>query len=58
MVSAGGNLLVTSMDEEQVFGPVAYTYPFSRGTAEVYQNQVIAAQQARKLNRHQEQPVI
>src|ERR1019366_1968892 len=33
-VSAGGKLLVTSMDDEQVFGPVAYTYPFSRGIAE------------------------
>ena len=33
-VSAGGELLVTSMDDEEVFGPVAYTYPFSRGIAE------------------------
>ncbi|HEV3294522.1 MAG TPA: Helicase associated domain protein, partial [Streptosporangiaceae bacterium] len=33
-VSAGGKLLVTSMDDEQVFGPVAFTYPFSRGIAE------------------------
>jgi superfamily II DNA or RNA helicase len=33
-ISAGGRLLVTSMDDEQVFGPVAYTYPFSRGIAE------------------------
>ncbi len=33
-VSAGGKLMVTSMDDEQVFGPVAYTYPFSRGIAE------------------------
>lgn len=33
-VSAGGTLLVTSMDDEQVFGPVAYAYPFSRGIAE------------------------
>ena len=33
-VSAGGDLLVTSMDDEQIFGPVAYAYPFSRGIAE------------------------
>lgn len=33
-ISASGELLVTSMDDEQVFGPVAYTYPFSRGIAE------------------------
>jgi superfamily II DNA or RNA helicase len=33
-VSAGGKLLVTSMDDEEVFGPVAYAYPFSRGIAE------------------------
>ena len=33
-ISVGGKLLVTSMDDEQVFGPVAYTYPFSRGIAE------------------------
>ena len=29
--SADGTLLVTSMDDEQVFGPVAYRYPFRRG---------------------------
>jgi predicted helicase len=34
--SAGGRLLVTSMDDEKVFGPVAYAYPFSRGIAEGY----------------------
>jgi superfamily II DNA or RNA helicase len=33
-VSAGGELLVTSMDDQSVFGPVAYSYPFSRGIAE------------------------
>jgi superfamily II DNA or RNA helicase len=35
-VSADGQLLVASMDDEKVFGPVAYTYPFSRGITEGY----------------------
>jgi superfamily II DNA or RNA helicase len=35
-MSAGGRLLVTSMDDEEVFGPVAYSYPFSRAIAEGY----------------------
>jgi predicted helicase len=33
-ISAGGELLVTSMDDETVFGSVAYAYPFSRAIAE------------------------
>jgi superfamily II DNA or RNA helicase len=33
-ISPGGKLLVTSMDDEKIFGPVAYSYPFSRAIAE------------------------
>ena len=33
-ISAGGELLVASMDDETVFGPVLHTYPFRRGIAD------------------------
>jgi predicted helicase len=33
-ISAGGELLVASMDDAAVFGPVLNTYPFRRGIAE------------------------
>jgi superfamily II DNA or RNA helicase len=35
-ISADGKLLVASMDDEEVFGPVAYAYGFARGIAEGY----------------------
>ena len=33
-ISAGGQLLVASMDDEAVFGPVLHNYPFRRGIAD------------------------
>jgi predicted helicase len=35
-MSADWRLLLASMDDEAVFGPVAYAYPFSRGIPEGY----------------------